>query len=80
MKSLLTLLCMLAAAAAFAVPAKEARIDCLNVGQGTALKVADKGIVHGIGMTHSCFREFYERLGKWLKEDAAAPASGPRDR
>ena len=43
MKSLLTLVCMLAAAAAFAIPAKEARIDCLNVGQGTALKVADKG-------------------------------------
>ena len=29
------------------------------------IKVADKEIVHGIWMTHGCFREFYEQLGKW---------------
>ena len=32
-----------------------------------AIKVADKGIVHGFGMTHSCFGKFYEELGKWLR-------------
>ena len=31
------------------------------------IKVADKGIVHGFGMTHSCFGKFYEELGKWLR-------------
>ena len=33
-----------------------------------AIPVKDKQIVHGIGMTHSCFRKFYEELGKWQKE------------
>ena len=32
-----------------------------------AIKVEDKGIVHGFGMTHSCFGKFYEELGKWLR-------------
>ena len=31
------------------------------------IKVADKGILHGFGMTHSCFGRFYEELGKWLR-------------
>lgn len=31
------------------------------------IKVKDKGIVHGIGMTHSCFGKFYRELGDWLK-------------
>ena len=29
------------------------------------IKVEDKAIVHGIGMTHSCFGKFYEELGRW---------------
>ena len=33
-----------------------------------AIKVADKGIVHGFGMTHGCFGKFYEELGKWLRK------------
>ncbi|MBQ0031862.1 MAG: acetylxylan esterase [bacterium] len=32
------------------------------------IRVADKGIVHGFGMTHSCYGKFYEELGKWLRE------------
>ena len=31
------------------------------------IKVADKGIVHGFGMTHSCFGQFYKELGQWLR-------------
>ena len=31
------------------------------------IKVADKGILHGFGMTHSCFGKFYEELGEWLR-------------
>ena len=33
-----------------------------------AIPSADKGIVHGFGMTHSCFGKFYEELGKWLRK------------
>ena len=33
-----------------------------------AIPVADKGIVHGIGMGHGCFGKFYEELGKWLRK------------
>ena len=33
-----------------------------------AIPVKDKQIVHGIGMTHGCFRKFYDELGKWQKE------------
>jgi cephalosporin-C deacetylase-like acetyl esterase len=33
-----------------------------------AIKVADKGIVHGFGMTHSCFGKFYKELGEWLRK------------
>lgn len=33
-----------------------------------AIEVADKGIVHGFGMTHSCFRKFYRELGEWLRK------------
>jgi len=32
-----------------------------------AVTVADKGIVHGFGMGHGCFAQFYEELGKWLR-------------
>ena len=32
------------------------------------IRVEDKAIVHGIGMTHSCLGEFYERFGNWTKE------------
>ncbi|MGN0853322.1 MAG: acetylxylan esterase [Kiritimatiellia bacterium] len=31
-----------------------------------AIPVQDKGIVHGIGMTHSCFGRFYRDLGAWV--------------
>ena len=31
------------------------------------IKVADKAIVNGIGMTHSCFGRFYSELGRWVK-------------
>ena len=31
------------------------------------IPVKDKGILHGFGMTHSCFGKFYEELGKWLR-------------
>ena len=33
-----------------------------------AVKVPDKGIVHGFGMGHSCNREFYEELETWLRK------------
>ena len=29
------------------------------------IAVADKAIVNGLGMTHSCFGKFYEELGRW---------------
>ena len=32
-----------------------------------AIKSSDKGIVHGFGMTHSCFGRFYRQLGEWLR-------------
>ena len=32
------------------------------------VKVKDKGIVHGFGMGHGCFRKFYEELGRWLRK------------
>ena len=32
-----------------------------------AIPVADKAIVHGFGMTHSCFGRFYAELGTWLR-------------
>ena len=31
--------------------------------------VADKGIRHGFGMTHSCFSNFYKELGNWVRSD-----------
>ena len=31
-----------------------------------AIQAEDKGIVHGFGMTHSCFQRFYKELGEWL--------------
>ena len=36
-----------------------------------AIPVKDKKIVHGIGMTHSCFSRFYEELGAWRQEKSA---------
>ena len=35
------------------------------------IKVVDKGIVHGIGMTHSCFGRFYAELGAWVRGGGA---------
>ena len=32
------------------------------------IRVADKGIVHGIGMTHDCLASVYSELGKWQRE------------
>ena len=32
------------------------------------IRVVDKGIVHGFGMTHGCFSQFYKELGQWLRE------------
>ena len=37
------------------------------------IKSADKGIVHGIGMTHSCFPSFYRQLGNWVKQPSQKP-------
>jgi len=31
------------------------------------IKVKDKAICNGIGMTHSCRRQFYSQFGKWVK-------------
>ena len=31
-----------------------------------AIPVKDKGIVHGIDMTHSCYGKFYQQLGHWV--------------
>jgi len=31
------------------------------------IKVADKAICNGIGMTHNCFDRFYGELGRWVK-------------
>ena len=36
-----------------------------------AIPVKDKKIVHGIGMTHSCFGRFYKELGAWRQEKSA---------
>ena len=33
------------------------------------IAVADKSILHGFGMTHSCFGKFYEELGRWLMDE-----------
>ncbi len=33
-----------------------------------AIHVADKGIVHGLGMAHSCFGRFYSELGAWTRK------------
>ena len=30
---------------------------------------SDKRILHGIGMTHSCFGRFYDELGRWVESD-----------
>ena len=35
------------------------------------IKVADKAIGHGIGMTHSCSGRFYAEFGKWVKSSAS---------
>lgn len=32
------------------------------------IKVKDKGIIHGFGMTHSCFPRFYTELDAWLNK------------
>ena len=32
------------------------------------IKVEDKAIVHGIGMTHNCSWKFYKDLGRWVVE------------
>ena len=37
------------------------------------IHVADKAILHGIGMTHGCFRKFYDELGAWIREPATPP-------
>ena len=37
------------------------------------IRVADKGIVHGIGMTHDCLSSVYSELGKWQREPASCP-------
>ena len=37
------------------------------------IKVADKQIRHGHGMTHGCHRWFYNELGAWLKADGEPP-------
>lgn len=42
-------------------------VPCAVYAAYNEIRVADKGIVHGFGMTHSCFGKFYEELGKWLR-------------
>jgi len=32
------------------------------------IKVTDKSIGNGIGMTHSCSGDFYDKFGKWVKD------------
>jgi len=32
------------------------------------IRVPDKAIGHGFGMTHSCFRSFYDAFGAWVKQ------------
>ena len=39
------------------------------------IKSADKGIVHGIGMTHSCSARFYKELGNWVKQLPQKPVA-----
>ena len=39
------------------------------------IKSADKGIVHGIGMTHSCSASFYKELGNWVKQLPQKPVA-----
>ena len=39
------------------------------------IKSADKGIVHGIGMTHSCSSQFYKELGDWVKRSPKHPVA-----
>lgn len=34
------------------------------------IKVTDKAIGNGIGMTHSCSGYFYDKFGKWVKDAA----------
>lgn len=40
-----------------------------------AIKVEDKGIRHGFGMSHNCFGSLYEELLKWLSEGPRAGSS-----
>lgn len=35
------------------------------------IKVSDKAISNGIGMTHSCSGRFYSELGRWVKDQGA---------
>ena len=40
------------------------------------IPMPDKQILHGIGMTHSCFGKFYGELGRWLMEPPTAAYGG----
>ncbi|MBR0458036.1 MAG: acetylxylan esterase, partial [Victivallales bacterium] len=42
------------------------------------IQVKDKQIVNGIGMTHNCFKEFYDKFNKWLHESPNAPENAPQ--
>ena len=42
------------------------------------IPVADKAIVHGIGMTHSCSAKFYRELGRWAMAPVAAAEGDSR--
>ena len=39
------------------------------------IKSADKGLVHGIVMTHSCSARFYKELGNWVKQSPQKPVA-----
>ena len=43
-----------------------------------AIPVADKGIVHGIGMGYGCHEKYYKELRKWLRAPACAPSATER--
>lgn len=57
----------LAVFAAFAGFAAGLEFTIANDHTNLLYKVGDKGILHGFGMTHSCFGKFYEELGEWLR-------------
>lgn len=42
------------------------------------IRVEDKSIVNGIGMTHDCFKKIYNELGAWQREPQRTPGDVPK--